>query len=161
MTGSPTGRRMAGLVLGGLLAGLALTGCTSAPAGTASPSPEVTSATPSPSASVSASPGASDTSSPTPSETSAAGPVVIDVTIADGQVSPNGEKVDVEIGQTIVLNVTSDEHDEVHAHTDADGFELEVPAGKQVSGEFTIDSPGSYEVESHHLEKVIVILNVR
>jgi hypothetical protein len=28
-------------------------------------------------------------------------------------------------------------------------------------GEFTIDSPGSFEVESHHLEKMIVILNAR
>jgi hypothetical protein len=154
---------MAGLVLGGLLAGLALTGCTSAPAGTASPSPEATSASPNPSVSVSASPSgsASATPSPTPSETSAANSVTIDITMADGQVSPNGEKVNVELGQTIVLNVTSDEHDEVHAHTEGDGFELDVPAGKKVSGEFTLNSPGSYEVESHHLEKVIVILNAR
>ncbi|HLL63619.1 MAG TPA: hypothetical protein VK401_11250 [Propionibacteriaceae bacterium] len=154
---------MAGLVLGGLFTGLALIGCTSAPAGTASPSPEATNATPSPSVSVSASPSASGsaTPSPTPSETSAANSVTIDITIADGQVTPNGKKVDVEVGQTIVLNVTSDDHDEVHAHTEGDGYELEVPAGKKVSGEFTLNSPGSYEVESHHLEKVIVILNAR
>ena len=60
-----------------------------------------------------------------------------------------------------MLNVTSDEHDEIHAHTEGDGYELEVPAGKKVTGEFEINSPGSYEVESHHLEKVIVILNAR
>jgi hypothetical protein len=150
---------MAGLVLGGVLAGLALTGCTSAPAGTATPTPEVTSASPSPS--VSASPSTSATPTPTPSQTSAAGSVTIDITIADGQVTPNGEKINVEVGQTIVLNVTSDEHDELHAHTEGDGFELEVPAGGKVSGEFTLNSPGSYEVESHHLEKVIVILNAR
>ena len=153
---------MAGFVLGGVLAGLALTGCTSAPTDTASPSPEITSATPSPSASASESPSASATPTPTPTQSSAAiNSVTIDITIADGQVTPNGEKVDVEVGQTIVLNVTSDEHDEVHAHTEGDGFELEVPAGKTVSGEFTLNSPGSYEVESHHLEKVIVILNAR
>jgi plastocyanin len=153
---------MAGFVLGGVLAGLALTGCTSAPTDTASPSPEITSATPSPSASASESPSASATPTPTPTKSSAViNSVTIDITIADGQVTPNGEKVDVEVGQTIVLNVTSDEHDEVHAHTEGDGFELEVPAGKTVSGEFTLNSPGSYEVESHHLEKVIVILNAR
>ena len=28
-------------------------------------------------------------------------------------------------------------------------------------GSFTIDSPGSFEIESHHLEKIIVILNAR
>ena len=159
MTSSPTGRRVAGLVLGGMLAGLALTGCTSAPTGTASPSPEVTSATPSPSASASSS--ASATPTPTPSQSSAASSVTIDITIANGQVTPNGEKMSVDVGQTIVLNVTSDEADEIHAHTEGDGFELEVPAGKTVSGEFSINSPGSYEVESHHLEKVIVILNAR
>jgi plastocyanin len=161
MTGSPLRRRVAALVLGGVLAGVALTGCTSPPAGTASPSPEVTSATPSPSATVASSPSTTETPSPTPSETSATDAVTIEITIADGQVTPNGKKLDVEVGQTIVLNVTSDEHDEVHAHTEGDGFELEVPAGKKVSGEFTLNSPGSYEVESHHLEKVIVILNAR
>ena len=36
-----------------------------------------------------------------------------------------------------------------------------MPAGKQVTGKFTLDRPGSYEVESHHLEKTIVILNAR
>ena len=96
-----------------------------------------------------------------PSETSAANTVTIDITIADGQVSPNGDKIDIELGQTIVLNVTSDEADEIHAHTDSDGFELEVAAGKKVTGEFEINSPGSYQVESHHLEKTIVILNAR
>jgi hypothetical protein len=57
--------------------------------------------------------------------------------------------------------VTSDEDDEIHAHTPGDGYELEVSAGKKVTGSFTITSPGSYEVESHHLEKTIVILNAR
>jgi plastocyanin len=162
MTSSPTGRRVAGLVLGGVLSGLALTGCTSAPSGTANPTPEVTTATPSPSASASGSPSGSPTLTPTPSQSSApANAVTIDITIADGQVNPNGEKVNVEVGQTIVLNVTSDEHDEIHAHTEGDGFELEVPAGKKVSGEFTVNSPGRYEVEAHHLEKTIVILNAR
>ena len=47
--------------------------------------------------------------------------------------------------------MTSDEDDEIHAHTDGDGYELEVKAGKTAKGSFTIDSPGSYEVESHHL----------
>jgi len=167
MTGSPAGRHVAGFVLSGVLAGLALTGCTSPPAQTASPSPEATSAGPTPSATTPAtapaSPIAAETPAPTMGETSAAATnsVTIDITIADGQMTPSGEKIDVEVGQTIVLNVTSDEHDEVHAHTDGDGYVLEVPAGRTVSGEFTLNSPGSYEVESHHLEKVIFVLNAR
>ena len=161
MRGSPTRRRVLGAALGGLLAGLALTGCTSAPAATATPTPAATSASPSPSASTSTSDSPSASPTPTPSETSAANAVTIDITIAAGQVSPNGEKIDVELGQTIVLKVTSDEADEIHAHTEGDGYELEVPADKLVTGKFAINGPGSYEVESHHLEKTIVILNAR
>lgn len=143
-----------------MLLGLALSGCTGPPAGTATPvpTPEVTSATPSVTSA------ASPTASATPSPTATPEPadeVTIDITIADGQVSPNGDKMQVKVGQRVVLNVTSDEHDEIHAHTSGDGFTLEVPAGKKVTGSFTLTGPGSYEVESHHLEKTIVILNAR
>ena len=156
-------RRLPGALLAPMMLSLALFGCTSAPAGTASPTAarEVTSASPSASP---VSPSASPTASPTPSASATSQPadeVTIDITIADGQVKPNGTKMQVEVGQRIVLNVTSDEHDEIHAHTSGDGFTLDVPAGKEVTGSFTLTSPGSYEVESHHLEKTIVILNAR
>ena len=66
----------------------------------------------------------------------------------------------VEVGQKIVLTATSDEAEEIHAHTaDADGHVLEVPAGKKVTGSLTLTSPGSYVVEAHHMERTIVILN--
>ena len=55
---------------------------------------------------------------------------------------------------------SSDEDDEIHAHTGGDGYELEVPAGEATTGTFTPTSPSSFEIESHHLEKVIVVLNV-
>ncbi len=154
-------RRLGGTLLAPALLGLALAGCTSAPSETASPTatPEVTSAAPSGTSSASASPSASAT--PSAAATEAANEVTIDITIAKGQVNPNGKKLDIQVGQQIVLNVTSDEDDEIHAHTPGDGYELEVSAGKKVTGSFTITSPGSYEVESHHLEKTIVILNAR
>ena len=111
----------------------------------AAPSPAVSAGTPGPSPSA-------DT----------ADRVVVDITIADGSVTPSGEKVEVAVGQEVELNVTSDADDEIHAHTDdADGYELEVKAGVPTSGRFTLASAGSFEVESHHLEKIIVILNVR
>ncbi len=87
--------------------------------------------------------------------------VSIDITIRAGQVRPNGQKLDVAQGSTVVLTVTSDTDDEIHAHTGGDGYELEVPAGKQATGSFAVTEPGSFEVESHHLGKIIVILNVR
>jgi len=87
--------------------------------------------------------------------------VTIDITLSNGQVDPNAEKIDVQRGQTIVLNVTSDEDDEIHAHIGDPGYELEVKGGKTTRGEFVVSDPGRFEVESHNLEKVIVILNVR
>ena len=146
-----------------MVLGVALYGCTSAPTGTATPdaTPEVTSATPLASSPVSPTVSPTASAAPSPPETSEpADQVTIDITIAGGQVSPNGAKLNVKVGQQVVLKVTSDEHDEIHAHI-ADGFTLEVPAGKKVTGSFTLTSPGSYEVEAHHLEKTIVILNAR
>ena len=156
--------RLGGTLLARALLGLALAGCTSAPSETASPTatPEVTSAAPSETSSASPGTGPSASATPSAAATSeAANEVTIDITIAKGQVNPNGKKLDIQVGQQIVINVTSDEDDEIHAHTPGDGYELEVTAGKKVTGSFTITSPGSYEVESHHLEKTIVILNAR
>jgi hypothetical protein len=67
----------------------------------------------------------------------------------------------VRVGQQVTLDVTSDRDDEIHAHIGGDGYELEVKAGVPTTGSFTLDSAGSFEVESHKLEKVIVILNAR
>jgi flagellar hook assembly protein FlgD len=113
----------------------------------------------SPSSSASASASSPASQSPSPSE--AANAVTIDITISNGQVDPNGKKIDIQRGQTIVLKVTSDEDDEIHAHIGDQGYELEVKGGKTTRGEFVVSDPGRFEVESHHLEKVIVILNVR
>ena len=164
------GRRVLVLAIGGLVTGLALAGCTSAPEEPATPAvPAVTSAAPAPSSSVpksespSPAPAESPEPVPTPSAAEETGPseVTIDITIADGKVNPNGKKLDVEVGQPIALYVTSDSDDEVHAHTSEDGYTLDVKAGTKVRGEFTLISPGSYEVESHHLGKTIVVLNAR
>jgi len=128
---------------------LVLAGCSSAP----DTAPSVTSPAPSTSAAATPATGAS------PSV--AADALRIDVTIAGGDVSPNGQKLDVRVGQQVVVAVTSDQDDEIHAHTGGDGVEIEVKAGQPTSGSFTLDSPGSFEVESHHLGKVVVILEAR
>ena len=91
---------------------------------------------------------------------SSVAPLTVSITIAGGQVQPNGEKISAALGQPVVLQVTSDEADEIHAHTGGDGYELEVPADQPTTGSFTPSQPGSFEIESHHLSKVIVVLNV-
>jgi len=88
-------------------------------------------------------------------------PLTINIVIAKGKTIPSGEKIDVRVGQKVIMNVISDTDDEIHAHTDGAGYEMQVQGGRPANGSFTIESPGSFEVESHHLEKIIVILNAR
>jgi hypothetical protein len=95
------------------------------------------------------------------SSSSDANAVVIDITIANSQVTPNGEKLNLSRGQTVIMHVSSDMDDEIHAHTGGDGYELQVSAGKPATGSFVVSDPGSFEIESHHLNKIIAILNVR
>jgi hypothetical protein len=87
-------------------------------------------------------------------------PVVVDITEKDGKVEPVGQVVKVSTGQEIELAVTSDSDDEIHVHSDPE-HEFEVEAGAQEKTfEFTIDTPGTIEVESHGLEVTILKLQV-
>jgi hypothetical protein len=146
-------------MIGGTVAlGLLLSGCTSNPEPEASASPSAIASSPSePSA-----PATSPTSVPPRSPSlDAAYTLTINIEIAGGKTVPNGKKIDVRVDQKVILNVMSDTDDEIHAHLGEKDYELAVRAGKPAKGSFTLDSRGSFEVESHHLEKTIVILNAR
>jgi hypothetical protein len=142
------------LICGAVVGALLLSGCTS----TAEPqsSASQTAASSPAESSSDTSPTSVPPSSPSLNPDYA---LTINVTIAKGKTIPSGEKINVRVGQKVILNVISDTDDEVHAHIGGDGYELPVKAGTPTKGEFTLDSPGSFEVESHHLEKIIVILN--
>jgi hypothetical protein len=156
--GARAGRPNSALICSAVILGLLLSGCTSdaEPQTTTSPSTAVGSPGEPSSPAASATPGSVE--SPSPSADDA---LTININIRGGQTVPNGEKINVRVGQQVILNVTSDTDDEIHAHVDGNGYELPVRAGRPARGSFTIDSPGSFEVESHHLEKIIVILNAR
>jgi hypothetical protein len=146
------------LIWGSVILGLLLSGCTSDthPEASASPSAVVSSR------SVPSSPATSPTS--VPPRSPPLNPdyaMMINIEIAGGETVPNGEKINVRVGQKVILNVTSDTDDEIHAHLGEKDYQLAVRAGSAVKGSFTLDSPGSFEVESHHLEKTIVILYAR
>jgi len=154
---SRTASRTQTALIGGAVAlGMLLSGCTSTaePQASASPSAVASASEPTSPASPSSVPASSPSLNPDYALT-------INISIANGKTIPNGEKINVRVGQKVILNVTSDADDEVHAHVGGPGYELPVQAGTSAKGEFTIDSPGSFEVESHHLEKIIVILNAR
>ena len=85
----------------------------------------------------------------------------IDITIADGQVDPNGKEVEASVGQGVILYVKSDVDDELHAHMGLDAPAFAVYSGQTTRGSFALRAPGTFLVESHHLGRAIVILNVR
>jgi hypothetical protein len=94
-----------------------------------------------------------------PSGDGTAKPKVIKVTFDGDSVTPNGERVEVTRGQDVRLDVTADEAGEIHVHSDPEQ-ELEYRAGTSTVTIQGIDQPGTVDVESHHLEKVIVQLEV-
>jgi hypothetical protein len=87
-------------------------------------------------------------------------PVVVQITFKDGEVTPNGDRIDVDAGQPIELEVTADEPGEIHVHSDPE-HEFEYDAGTQKLDQFEIDRPGIVVVESHTYDKVIVQLEVK
>lgn len=85
--------------------------------------------------------------------------VLITITEQNGTIDPSGDSVKVEQGQDITLRVSSDAEDEIHVHSEPE-HEFAVKAEDDQEFTFSIDEPGTYEVESHELEVVIVKLQV-
>lgn len=81
---------------------------------------------------------------------------VIRITLADGKVDPNGQRVELARGSVLELVITSDREDAVHVH----GFDLEIPVrpGASVTKDITLDRVGRFEIESH--EPVFTILQL-
>jgi len=107
---------------------------------------------PTPSSSSSSPVGSPATKRPTPEGTT------IDITIKNGTVTPNGERVKAQIGEPITLRIDADTAGEIHVHSTP---EQELEFDKGVSTErLTIEQPGIVDVEDHALEQVIVQLEV-
>jgi hypothetical protein len=80
----------------------------------------------------------------------------LQVTVTGSTVTPAPAQVDLPMGSTLVLVVTSDHDDELHAH----GFDVEAPlkAGVPSTLRLTAKHPGVYEVETH--EPALTLLSV-
>jgi hypothetical protein len=99
-------------------------------------------------------------SSPNPGTAEPSGDAVVDIAIRDGEVTPQGNRVEVKVGQRITLHITSDAHETIHVHSEPER-EFEVRDGDDVEKSFTIDVPGQVAVEAHDLDATIVQLVVR
>lgn len=123
----------------GLIAVLALTGCSSGDSADG--------------------PGDRTSPGPTASATQEDAPTV-DITIKDGKVTPQGDRVDVKVGQKVTLRITSDAEEEVHVHSEPE-HEYEIAPGDDKTYSFTLAVPGQVAIEAHHLDVTIAQLVVR
>jgi hypothetical protein len=98
-------------------------------------------------------------SNPTGTTSTSSDAQVIEITIEGDSVSPNGTKVDIDADKPVILDITADAPGEIHVHSTPEQ-EIEYAAGES-QHTLTFDRPGTVEVESHTLEKVIVQLQVR
>ena len=97
-----------------------------------------------------------DTTAATTPDTAASG---AGTTVVVGVDSGEDRVVKVKVSADITLNITNpDAADEFHVH----GVELEqsVDAGVMATFNFTLDEAGTYEVESHVTDDVLLIIEV-
>jgi hypothetical protein len=105
--------------------------------------------------------GSDDTDPPAATQGSSdqAGSAAITLTREGDSFTPNGERVELAVDQTLVLTITADEAGELHVHSTPEQ-EIAYEAGTS-EHEITIDRPGVVEVESHEPDLVVLQLEVR
>jgi hypothetical protein len=138
---------------------LALAGCSSSDTPPAGAGNTPSSTSPSASTTILApteTPSATPPSSAIPSAQQA--DVTINVTVANGKVSPNGSAVQAKAGQTVLITAVSDAAEELHVH----GYDkvLELSPGKAASVRFTANIKGTFEIETHKSGKLVAKLVV-
>lgn len=73
--------------------------------------------------------------------------VVVEVEVAGGSVTPDGERIGVDRGQVVEIVVTSDVDGELHVHSSPESYE-QFTAGTSAI-ELQFDRPGLVDVELH------------
>jgi hypothetical protein len=93
------------------------------------------------------------------SKTADGAALTVDITIAHGQVTPANATLQAAVHQPITLHVTSDVPDELHVHSVPD-HKFEVAAASHQTFQFSVDVPGSVDVELHHLDRTVATIHV-
>lgn len=83
----------------------------------------------------------------------------LEVEVGEGRVTPAPSQVDLGVGETLRLVVTSDRDTELHAH----GFDVDaaVPAGEPTSIDLVGTTAGVFEVELHDPDLLLLQVAVR
>ncbi|MGF9754302.1 hypothetical protein AAII07_03815 [Microvirga sp. 0TCS3.31] len=94
-----------------------------------------------------------------PGSSSSGGGAAVTVTREGDSFTPNGERVELGVDQTLVLTIEADEAGELHVHSTPEQ-EISYDAGTS-EHEIVVDRPGVVEVESHDPDVVLLQLEVR
>ncbi len=86
--------------------------------------------------------------------------VLLEVTIAGGQVTPTNEQLQARVGEPILIRVTSDVPDELHVHATPE-HSFEVTPGPPQTFQFTVEVPGKVDVELHEAHRVVATIAVQ
>jgi heme/copper-type cytochrome/quinol oxidase subunit 2 len=84
----------------------------------------------------------------------------VNVTVANGEVTPTNATLQARVHQQITFHVTSDATDELHVHSVPDR-KFQVAAAPNQTFQFSVDVPGNVEVELHHLDRTIATIQVQ
>ena len=90
---------------------------------------------------------------------SKSGTVMVTITEKDGAITASSDLVKADTGEKIMLMVTTDAADEIHVHSVPE-HEFEIKPGGTQNFTFTVDTPGTIEVESHGLDTTILKLEI-
>jgi ABC-type glycerol-3-phosphate transport system substrate-binding protein len=82
-------------------------------------------------------------------------PKKIAITFHGTDTTPNGQEIEVAVGQPIELDVTADKPGEIHVHSSPEEQEFEYKSGSSTFQVKPIQAPGIVTVESHTLDKVL------
>jgi hypothetical protein len=92
----------------------------------------------------------------TSQEAGAAAPV--EVTVEGQTVTPNGKRVEANVGEPVTVRVIADRAGELHVHATP---EQTLPFEKgRTTVQITIDQPGVVDVEEHEADLVVLQLKV-
>ena len=99
------------------------------------------------------------TSTTTSTETTAATPTTIAIVVKEGRPQGGIKRPTIEKGDKVVVVVRTDAGEEVHLH----GYDIEKPvtAGEPVRIPFTANLPGRFELELHHPDALLAVIEVR
>ena len=78
-----------------------------------------------------------------------------DVSVKGGEMSP--DEISVNKGDTVTLQVSSDQPIELHIH----GYDVEQEVDRKAELRFEADLTGRFEIEDHESEKELGVLQVR